>query len=293
MSKKILIVDDNPENREAVVLLLHQSEPQYNVLTASNGVNGYDIACAECPDLIIMDWEMPMLNGIECIKKLKQNEDTKEIPVIMFTGAMTSNNDLKTALEAGAIDFIRKPADVIELIARINSMLLLTSYFKKKNEAEKKYFEIEIEKNLAEINFRKNELTSNALMLAKKNEKLIDVVRDLEKFLEKSGGTDLTLIKSIINSLNFEINSDDYWENFTEKFSITNGNFNDRLLQKHPDLTKTELKMCYFLKMNLSSKDIANIMNISVEGVEKTRYRLRKKMNLNHDQSLDGYVNGI
>lgn len=293
MNKKILIVDDNSDNRKAVVLLLHQSEPNFSVLTATNGEDGYEIACSELPDLIIMDWEMPKVNGIECIKWLKQNELTKEIPVIMFTGAMTHSIDLKTALEAGAIDFIRKPADVIELVARINSMLLITSYFKQKNEAEKKYFEIEIENKLAEINHRKNELTSNALMLAKKNEKLIDVVRNLEKFLDKSGGSDLTLIKSIINNLNFEINSDDYWENFTEKFAVTNGNFNERLLQMHPDLTKTELKMCYFLKMNLSSKDVASIMNISVEGVEKTRYRMRKKMNLNHEQSLDGYVNGI
>jgi len=82
------------------------------------------------PDLIITDWEMPIMNGIEFIKLLKSNEKTHDIPVIMCTGVMTTPENLKTALDAGAVDYIRKPVEKLELMARVNSMLKLSDSIK-------------------------------------------------------------------------------------------------------------------------------------------------------------------
>jgi PAS domain S-box-containing protein len=123
---KILIVDDEPDNIRAIRNCIAESEDKYTLYQALNGELAIKIAIAELPDLIITDWEMPGMDGIELIKNLKQNEATSEIPVIMCTGVMTTSENLLTALMAGAVDYVRKPVDKIELIARVKSMLELS-----------------------------------------------------------------------------------------------------------------------------------------------------------------------
>ena len=84
-----------------------------------------------------MDWEMPVMNGIQTLQHLKKDSLTMDIPVIMTTGSMTSVTDLQLALEAGAVDYLRKPVEVVELIARVNAALRLTKAYqtiKKNNE---------------------------------------------------------------------------------------------------------------------------------------------------------------
>lgn len=128
MSKnKILIVDDEIDNIRAIRNCIDDSEENYILYQALNGELAIKIVLAEMPDLIITDWEMPGMDGIELIKKLKQNEIIADIPVIMCTGVMTTSENLCTALMAGAVDYIRKPIDKIELIARVKSMLELSN----------------------------------------------------------------------------------------------------------------------------------------------------------------------
>jgi len=126
MNAKILIVDDQPDNLDVIVRFIEEDNSPYELLQALNAEIAIKIAKTELPDLIITDWEMPGMDGIELIKTLKQNEATKDIPVIMCTGVMTSSENLHTALMAGAVDYIRKPVDKIELIARVKSMLELS-----------------------------------------------------------------------------------------------------------------------------------------------------------------------
>ncbi len=127
---KILIVDDQPENLEVIVNIVEHLGQNFEVLQALNGKTACMIAEEEVPDLVITDWEMPVMDGIEFIKTLKADDRLKEIPIIMCTGIMTSSENLKTALEAGAVDYIRKPVDRIELRARLQSMLALSDSFK-------------------------------------------------------------------------------------------------------------------------------------------------------------------
>jgi len=126
----ILVVDDKPDNLKTIVEYLKKSEVQFTILKAPDGKIACKLAEKKLPDLIITDWEMPVMNGIETIEHLKRLEKTKDIPVIMATGVMTSPKNLKTALEAGAIDYIRKPIDEIELTARVNSVLKLSDSLK-------------------------------------------------------------------------------------------------------------------------------------------------------------------
>jgi DNA-binding CsgD family transcriptional regulator len=85
-------------------------------------------------------------------------------------------------------------------------------------------------------------------------------------------------------------NMDKEWQNFTKHFDKVHGDFISGLKEKHPAITGNELKLCAYLRMNLSTKEIAQLMNISVRGVEISRYRLRKKLMIASDVSLFDYM---
>lgn len=129
---KILIVDDEPLNLMLYSEMLKSDG--YSSILARDGLEAIEHAVNEIPDLIILDWNMPQLDGLGALKEIKNNTIAKDIPVIMITGIMTSPENLKTALEAGAIDFLRKPFDKIELLARVRSTILLSSSIKELHE---------------------------------------------------------------------------------------------------------------------------------------------------------------
>jgi class 3 adenylate cyclase len=139
---KILIVDDLPENLSALVHIIELSIEHSEVFQALNSNMALIIARAEMPDLIITDWEMPGMDGLELIKALKSDPATSDIPVIMCTGIMTTPENLRSALEAGAVDYIRKPVDQVELEARVRSMLALSDSYKIIKEQKNKVEEL-------------------------------------------------------------------------------------------------------------------------------------------------------
>jgi two-component system, sensor histidine kinase and response regulator len=125
----LLLVDDQDSNLKIIRDTLHETGEKYEIHFANNGKIAYEIAVKVIPHLIISDWEMPVMDGIKLIRLLKLNPNTKTIPVIMSTGVMTSSKNLKTALDAGAVDYIRKPIDPLELVARVRSMLRLSDSY--------------------------------------------------------------------------------------------------------------------------------------------------------------------
>jgi adenylate cyclase len=129
-SYKILVVDDQPDNLRTLVDQMERMALDIQALQETSARNALDIARMETPDLIITDWEMPDMDGIEFIRALQTDRKTRGIPVMMCTGIMTSSLNLKTALDAGALDYIRKPIDPLEFQARIRSMLQLADSFK-------------------------------------------------------------------------------------------------------------------------------------------------------------------
>jgi len=132
--KRILVIDDLPEN---VYMLQDRLENEgYEVLTAYDGNSGIDKAKSEFPDLILLDVMMPDINGIEVCKILVSDPKTSKIPIILVT-AKTGAEDTKEGLEAGAYDYIKKPFNKVELLARINSALKLSEANKLLVEAEK------------------------------------------------------------------------------------------------------------------------------------------------------------
>lgn len=133
--KRILVIDDLPEN---VFMLQDRLEHEgYEVITAYNGSTGIEKALSELPDLILLDVMMPDITGIEVCRRLVNNPATKDIPIILVT-AKSGAEDTKEGLEAGAFDYIKKPFNRIELLARVKSALKLSEAHKLLLEAEKR-----------------------------------------------------------------------------------------------------------------------------------------------------------
>ncbi|MCK5237742.1 MAG: response regulator, partial [Deltaproteobacteria bacterium] len=122
---RILVVDDDDRQRKLSVTLCHKLG--YDVLTANNGSIAVELTPNELPDLILMDVMMPLMNGFEATEKLKDNEKTRHIPIIMLT-SLDNRNDRLEGIERGADDYLLKPFDAKELSLRIRNNLKLKKY---------------------------------------------------------------------------------------------------------------------------------------------------------------------
>lgn len=116
----VLLVEDEPAQRE---MLAYNLEAEgFDVIIADNGEDGLILVDENDPDLIILDWMMPQLSGIEVCRRLKSNSKTRQIPVIMLS-ALAEEVDRVRGLETGADDYVVKPYSVIELMARVKAHL--------------------------------------------------------------------------------------------------------------------------------------------------------------------------
>ena len=135
-----------------------------------------------------------------------------------------------------------------------------------------------------EVESKNRELAASTMNIIKKNEFLSDLKL---KLTQANSDQDIQDVVSIINR---NIAEKDNWKLFKEAFDNADKDFLQSVKEKHPNLTSNDLKLCAYLRLNLSSKEIAPMLNISVRSVEIKRYRLRKKMDLAHEQGLVEYI---
>ena len=159
-------------------------------------------------------------------------------------------------------------------------------------ENEQKISQLQREKLQAEIEHKNSELASSAMNLVHKAEILSKLKDDLLHFREnaklENGVKDFQKIIKVIDS---ELNHAEEWEQFARHFDSVHANYLKKLKDHYPDLTTSELKLAAYLRLNLSTKEIAQLLNISIRGVETSRYRLRKKLGLtNEDANLYGFL---
>ena len=117
---QILLVEDEPAQRE--ILAYNLESEGFDVRRAENGEEAILLVAEALPDLIILDWMMPLLSGIEVCRQLKTREDTRNIPVIMLS-ARSEEVDTVRGLETGADDYVVKPYSMRELMARVRTQL--------------------------------------------------------------------------------------------------------------------------------------------------------------------------
>ncbi len=147
------------------------------------------------------------------------------------------------------------------------------------------------EKLESDLHFKNTELASSAMHLVKKGELLTKLKNELTHISKKIDNEyAITELKKTIKTLSEDEHLDEEWEYFTKHFDKVHSDFILSLKSTHPGISNSELKLCAFLRMNLSTKEIAQLLNISVRGVEISRYRLRKKLNLATEVSLFDYL---
>ena len=134
-----------------------------------------------------------------------------------------------------------------------------------------------------DIESKNKELATSTMNIIKKNEFLSTIKGELVKGGEKS-------ITKVVKIIDKNLNNTDDWKMFQEAFNNADKKFLKKVKDKHPTLTPNDLRLCAYLRLNLSSKEIAPLLNISPRSVEVKRYRLRKKMELPHDSNLTNYI---
>lgn len=164
----------------------------------------------------------------------------------------------------------------------------------KQKETEKEMEEIRKEKLQNEIRFKTQELASSTLHLLQKNQTLTSVRDKIDEIQKKIQNPEIKdEIRSIESLLRSDLRLDDDWDKFSIHFDTVHQDFIKKLSQQYPKLTTKDHKLCAYLKMNLTTKEIAPLLNISVRGVEISRYRLRKKMALDKTVNLNEFMNSL
>ena len=159
---------------------------------------------------------------------------------------------------------------------------------------EKQIMQLEKEKLEYDLQHKSQEMANLMINFVRKNEMLTEIKSEILKVSStlkgegaREGKQQLILINSKIDD---NIQSDEVLKRIEDQFDLIHNNFMKRLHARHPELSNNERMMCAYLKMNLSTKEIAPLLNISVRGVETIRYRLRKKFGLEREDSLTDYL---
>lgn len=158
---------------------------------------------------------------------------------------------------------------------------------RKKLKNQKKLVQVKNERLQELVDSKNRELAISTMSIIKKNE-FLNAIKEKLKDLK-----DDAQVRSVIKTIDRNINNDDDWTFFENAFNNADKDFLKKVREKHPELSSNDLRLCAYLRLNLSSKEIAPLLNISVRSVEVKRYRLRKKMNLSHDDGLTDYIINI
>lgn len=157
--------------------------------------------------------------------------------------------------------------------------------------------QLEKDKIDLELKHKNQEIANLIISVARKNETLFALKENIRSVAVNLSKTNTVESKRelllINNSIESSMEGDELLKRFEEQFDLVNNNFMKRLSQKHPDLSANERLMCAYLKMNLSTKEMAPLLNISVRGVETMRYRIRKKFDLGRETNLIDYINSF
>lgn len=159
-------------------------------------------------------------------------------------------------------------------------------------ETEAKINRLETEKLESQIKHNQKELALATMHLVQKNEMIVRIQKQLDKIIYNSelNSSTKSELKKLINILKQDQILDDDWNQFEIHFDQVHSNFLQKLREQFPQLSPNDYRLCAYLRMNLSTKEIAPLLNISVRGVEASRYRLRKKLNLSNQVNLTEFI---
>ncbi len=175
---------------------------------------------------------------------------------------------------------------LVYLIARFFKKRLAAQELRLKTRQEAEIIRIRNEQLRSEISYKSKELTNTTYNIMKKNELLLEIRDALEKEIRSAAPDQKRSFRRISRLVDRNISHKDDWKVFESNFERAHEEFLFRIKDQYPELTPGDLKLCAYLRMNLSTKKIALLLGISARGVENHRYRLRKKMGLDREVNL-------
>jgi len=312
----ILVVDDREFDR--ILYKEYLGVDDYIFHELDDGDKVMDFLRENKIDLMLLDWQMPQMGGIDVLKVLKNDPRFEELPIIVITG-LEDEKVLEEAFTFGSVDFLNKPVTKIELQSRTNSALKLHRAKKQLKRQKEELQElnniirqqkIELEKSLE----LKNELielrekqhaseidTTNRQLLSFEldSNKLRKQINDVKKLYDDSNRTIkavtsdeevLLKMKKLDRSISTIINEQDSHDEFKRLFENIDPNFFKKLTKINSKMTTLDLKHCAYIKLNLDNYEISQLMNVEIKSIQMTRYRIRKKLALNENTSLREFI---
>ena len=244
----------------------------------------------------------------------KSEKDYTNLPHGNYTFKVKARNNLGNESKPVSYTFSIAPAwyetvwvYLIYVLILFGIIYLLSQRQKRKYEKEQEYLkkehQLEIEHNEkeivklqnekleSEVNFKNKELATATMHLVQRGKLLTKIKEELLPIVKTDNPeTAPEEFKRILGLLNEAERADSDWEQFAVHFDHVHSNFLTKLKERIPSLSANDLKLCAYLKMNLSSKEMAQLMTITIRAVEVSRYRLRKKLNVSSDTNLFNYL---
>lgn len=264
---RILVADDEYSNVEIILSIIDEHIEE--VFYAPNGRVAVELAQSERPDIIVMDWEMPEMNGIDAIREIKTIGELEGIPIVVATGLKTTDENLKEALDAGAVDFLRKPFSPIEFKARIDAAIRL----KRQHDSILQLLRESMEQ-------KARELTSMATLDFQKSALLNELLNQVGRLDRLTNFVYATDIKDIQKQLKSQLDLDKSWDSFKVHFDETHSGFFEKLDHTFDSLSLKERKLCSYIKMGLGNFEICQMTGTSDVALRKAINRLKKKLDL-------------
>jgi len=314
----ILIIDDREFDR--VLYKEYLGDEQYNFSELDDGETAITQLNSMDYDLILLDWQMPRVGGLETLRNVK-NSAHRETPIIIITG-LEDDKVLEQAFDYGGVDFINKPVSKIELNARVNSVLKLfhstKMLIKQKEELQSLNTIISSQKAELQEAFKiKQELAAikeqqQQVEIDDKNRKIMTMEVDTSKSVNQIKNINSLISEgkkilgqnpagsvgiSILNKLQKEVEDlfgkQDSWSDFKEIYESIEPEFFKKLTTINPKLTSLDLQHCAYIKMNLDNYEITKILNVELKSLQQTRYRLKKKLKVEENSKLREFIVAI
>ncbi len=176
---------------------------------------------------------------------------------------------------------------IILLVFVVVTTFLTIKYLR--NKLQRKKMEYETSQKL--LAMKKREMTTQVLQIAQKNEMIAELKETMEKWKSKS--PDPAFYRQIITKINMDTVNENAWVRFRVYFDEMHQGFEEKIKEIAPDITPGEMRLIALIKLNLSSQEMASVLNISADGIKKARYRVRKKLKLQQGESLEGFITTI
>ncbi|WP_166461183.1 tetratricopeptide repeat protein [Flavicella sediminum] len=206
--------------------------------------------------------------------------------------ALVKQQHIKELEHEDKVWFLQTLLLSISLISLIGFGLVFFKHLKNKHKIEKKILRekqmLQIQQKNEVLELKNKELTESALRIIEKDE----MISNLKKLISSSKeNIDASDFKKMVATI--EGNPENNWKEFEARFTSIHKSFYKRIKNKHPKITVADQKICALIKLNFSSKHMAQLLNISVESVHSSRYRIRKKMNLERSDNLEEYIHSF